>query len=294
MKRFKQFLIEQNEEVKCDINGICNVTRKYESAGNEEKILSIYPDSKGLPTIGHGHLITTDTPKIFSEVFAEEEKNSPGFISNILDKGGRMTPEQAERLFQRDVRVRLPEIKKMIPKFESFTPELQGELFSEYYRGMVPKSPNAVRLLNAGDYAGASKEYLDADDYRNAVRDKTGIATRMENLSKAMATELDRQKVNAIKTAPIKDKIAAAALEYAPAVLDMVSRIAEPIGGLPTASESKPQESESSSTTYVVKSGDNLTKISNNNKQLMDAIIKANNIKNPNLIKPGQKLIIPK
>ena len=65
MKTFKQFLIEQAEEVKCDINGICNVTRKYESAGNEEKILSIYPDSKGLKTIGHGHLITTDTPKIF-------------------------------------------------------------------------------------------------------------------------------------------------------------------------------------------------------------------------------------
>ena len=48
MKSFQQFLIEGAQQVQCDINGICKVIKEYESAGNEQKILSVYKDSKGL------------------------------------------------------------------------------------------------------------------------------------------------------------------------------------------------------------------------------------------------------
>jgi len=203
MKNFKQFLLEENQQIQCDVNGICKIIKSYESAGNEKKILSVYKDSKGFDTIGHGHLITKDSPKIFGEVFAEEEKVTPGFISGVLGGKKSLTPDQAEKLLQRDVKVRLPELKKLIPKFESYTPELQGELTSEYFRGMVTQSPNAVKMLNAGDFAGASKEFLNAKEYREAVAQKSGIATRMKNLSDSMASELDRQK--AIKDKKEKD-----------------------------------------------------------------------------------------
>lgn len=44
--------------------------------------------------------------------------------------------------------------------------------------------------------------------------------------------------------------------------------------------------------TYVVKTGDTLTKIANTYGTTVDALVKKNKIKNPNLIYPGQKLIV--
>ena len=44
MKTFKQYLAEENQNVQCDINGICKVIKGYESAGNEKKILGVYKD----------------------------------------------------------------------------------------------------------------------------------------------------------------------------------------------------------------------------------------------------------
>jgi LysM repeat protein len=103
--------------------------------------------------------------------------------------------------------------------------------------------------------------------------------------------------VTPTKTEPpsLTDKIVSTAVEYAPMVIDTFSKTAEPIGGFPQQSENKPKESTStpSTVTYTVKKGDNLNKIANNNKQKMDAIIKANNILDPNKIQIGQKLIIP-
>ena len=48
MKSFQQFLIEGAQQVQCDINGICKVIKEYESAGNEEKILSAEDKSMAL------------------------------------------------------------------------------------------------------------------------------------------------------------------------------------------------------------------------------------------------------
>lgn len=46
--------------------------------------------------------------------------------------------------------------------------------------------------------------------------------------------------------------------------------------------------------TYTVKSGDTLSKIAKQFGVTVDAIVKANNIANPSLIRPGQVLKIPK
>jgi LysM repeat protein len=45
--------------------------------------------------------------------------------------------------------------------------------------------------------------------------------------------------------------------------------------------------------TYTVKSGDTLSKIAKQFGVTVDALVKANNIANPNLIKLGQVLKIP-
>ena len=193
MKTFKEYLTEQNQQIKCDINGICKVIRDYESKGNEKKILGVYKDSKGLPTIGHGHLITKESGKIFGEVFADEHKKDPNFGRNVLGGRAKLTPEQAERLLQRDVTTRLPTIKRLAPEFESYSPELQAELASETFRGMTGKSPKAMAHIRAGKFEEAAKEYLNADEYRKSKAAGTGIAGRMDNFANALRKEASRR-----------------------------------------------------------------------------------------------------
>jgi GH24 family phage-related lysozyme (muramidase) len=185
MKSFQQFLTEANQKIQCDINGICKVIKQYESAGNEQKILSVYKDSKGLSTIGHGHLVTPQSPKIFAEL---------NISPDVLSGKAKLTPEQADKLLERDVKTRLPQVEKLVPNFNTYSSELQGQLASEQFRGMLGKSPSALKKLNAGDFSGASTEYLNAKDYRESVRDKTGIAPRMQSLADAIKTEPERQK----------------------------------------------------------------------------------------------------
>ncbi len=187
MKSFKNYLIE-NQQVKCDVNGICKVIRSYESAGNEEKILGVYKDSKGLPTIGHGHLITKDSPKVIGQVITDSNR-----VSQILAGKSKMTADEADSLLRKDVESRLPIVKKLAPDFETYSPELQAELASETFRGMTGKSPKAMEHLRAGRFEDAAKEYTNAKEYRESVRDKTGIAKRMDNLVNAIRMEGQRR-----------------------------------------------------------------------------------------------------
>ena len=185
MKSFQQFLIEGTQQVQCDINGVCKKLINYESAGNEEKILSVYKDSKGLDTVGHGHLVTAQSPKIFAEL---------NISPDVLTGKAKLTPEQANKLLERDVITRLPQVQKLVPNFSSYSSELQGEIASEQFRGMLGQSPKAVEKLNKGDYEGAATEYLNAKEYKDSVKNKTGIANRMQNLANAIRTEPERQK----------------------------------------------------------------------------------------------------
>jgi uncharacterized protein with von Willebrand factor type A (vWA) domain len=106
----------------------------------------------------------------------------------------KLTPQEADRLLERDVRTRLPQVQKLVPNFNNYSSELQAQLASEQFRGMLGKSPSALKKLSAGDFAGASTEYLNAKDYRESVKDKTGIAPRMQKLADAIRTEPERQK----------------------------------------------------------------------------------------------------
>jgi LysM repeat protein len=61
----------------------------------------------------------------------------------------------------------------------------------------------------------------------------------------------------------------------------------------PTAKPTAPATSSSGQRTYIVQRGDNLSKIAKQYGTTVDAIVRANNIRNRNLIYTGQKLIIP-
>lgn len=138
------------------VKNFSNFLKKYEGfdevarKGHKEKHL----------TIGHGHYGPDVKP------------------------GQRITREEADVLLQKDIRRRIPEIKGLIPKFNTFSPEAQIALFGEYYRGSLGGSPKTLEHINAGRFSEAAVEFLDNDEYRNRVKlNRAGIGPRMEYVS---------------------------------------------------------------------------------------------------------------
>ena len=132
--------------------------------------------------------IMKDEGKPFLEatkVFKDEKNFSIGYGRNNANvkKGDKITLEKAQENLAEDVKIRLEEIQDLIPNFRNLSDQLQLALFSEYYRGSVRQSPDTVKLINAGKFSEAAAEFLDNDEYRNAVeRGRRGIRKRMKRV----------------------------------------------------------------------------------------------------------------
>ena len=107
-----------------------------------------------------------------------------GHYGPDVKPGQRITEEEAGILLNKDVRRRIPEIKNLIPKFDSFPIKAQIALFGEYYRGSLKGSPETLKHINAGRFSEAAVEFLDNDEYRNRVKlNRPGIGPRMRTVS---------------------------------------------------------------------------------------------------------------
>lgn len=178
-----------------DLGAIKKMIVADESAGNEKKILSRYKDNRGLPTIGHGHLIDMKkSPKIFAEVFAAEHQTNPKFGEEVLSGKKSLTPNQVDRLADRDIADRMTAVVAAFPNFKTYSSDLQANIASEWFRGMMPSSKKTIMLINQGKWADASKEYLNSMDYRRAVKENSGVKTRMDRVSNAIGAEANRVK----------------------------------------------------------------------------------------------------
>ena len=87
-------------------------------------------------TIGHGH---------YGDDFKEGDK---------IDEAG------AEKLLRKDILERLPQIKRRIPKFDTYPPELRVRIVNSWFRGGLSGSPKTIRLINEGKYTEAATEFL--------------------------------------------------------------------------------------------------------------------------------------
>jgi len=175
-----------------DRDAIKATIKQDESAGNEKKILKVYTDSKGKPTIAHGHLITAESPKIFTTVFADEHKTNPNFGKDVLSGKTELTTDQTERLLDYDLDVRMGPITKAFPKFGTYSSDLQSGIASGWWTGMLPQSKNTISLINSGKWDEAGKEFINAKEYRNPSG--KGIRPRMDRLANTFRTEPTRQK----------------------------------------------------------------------------------------------------
>ena len=58
-----------------------------------------------------------------------------GHYGPDVKKGQRISRKDAGLLLQKDINRRIPEIRKLIPKFDSFPASAQTAIFGEFYRG---------------------------------------------------------------------------------------------------------------------------------------------------------------
>ncbi len=130
------------------------------------------------PTVAYGHKL--DAAEIKS-----------GEIYGINFKDG-LTDDEAEKIFQIDKREHLDRAKKMIPKYDTLSVNLQDQLMFATYRGSLGGSPAARKLINAGEYDKAADEFLDNAEYRKAKADGSGVAKRMEDVAQALRDEVRR------------------------------------------------------------------------------------------------------
>ena len=127
-----------------------------------------------------------------TKVFDDEKNFTIGYGRNnaSIKKGDKITVEQAQKNLAEDVKIRLEEIQDLIPNFSNLSDQLQLALFSEYYRGSVRQSPKTVKLINEGKFSEAAAEFLDNDEYRNAVdRGRRGIRKRMKKVFNLLRRE---------------------------------------------------------------------------------------------------------
>lgn len=138
---------------------------------NEGLKLMPYKDHKGIPTIGIGH-------KILS--------------GEDFSKG--ITKEDAKQLFYKDVKERVSIAKRIFPKFDSYPDYLKVALLDGVFRGDHKSKYRTTKLINAGKFADAAKEYLNHNDYRTSKKSNSGVWKRMERNSNALQKFASEQK----------------------------------------------------------------------------------------------------
>ena len=115
-----------------------------------------------------------------------------GHYGPDVKEGQTISKKDAALLFQKDIAERIPQIQKLIPKFDSFPASAQAAMFGEFYRGSLTKhkkrgSPNTIKLINQGKFEEAAKEFLRNNEYINRVElNRRGIGPRMENVSREL------------------------------------------------------------------------------------------------------------
>ena len=101
--------------------------------------------------------------------------------------GVGQTGEYIKKGFPAALQAKAKRAAQRIPSLGQLPENLQAELIQAEYRGDLGNSPTFLKLLNAGDYETAAKEFLDNDDYRRSVKDKTGVHKRMERVAASVA-----------------------------------------------------------------------------------------------------------
>lgn len=116
-----------------------------------------------------------------------------GFVPNVYKDtkgidtyGVGQTGEWIKKGFPAALQSKAKRTKQRIPMLDTLPETVQAELIQAEYRGDLGNSPTFLKLLNSGQFEAAAEEFLDNDDYRRSVKDKTGVHKRMERVAEAV------------------------------------------------------------------------------------------------------------
>lgn len=110
-----------------------------------------------------------------------------GHYGSDVKEGTVVTESQARDLLRKDIKKRIPQIKKSIKNFDSLSDDLKVEIAQSWFRGGISGSPKTIKLINEGKFEEAATEFLDNEEYRTT--ELGGVKTRMEALSTALRKE---------------------------------------------------------------------------------------------------------
>lgn len=161
-----------------DLKGDALIQRAFdyiassETSGDLYKYDRAYRDSKGLWTIGVGHLIGNGSD--------EDYKKSEFYKKELSDK-------EIKNMYIKELYQQLKRVLRFFPELYTYDPKLQVAILDGFYRGDLSGSPTAIQLIKKGKYKQAADEYLDNDEYKAAQRyiakykKPHGVQKRMSN-----------------------------------------------------------------------------------------------------------------
>lgn len=135
-----------------------------------------YKDSKGLLTVGVGHLV----PK------GQEKK----YV------GRKLSDAEVDDLFSRDLKAKTDLARKKLgDTFDKLPTPAKVAVVDGFFRGDLSGSPKALKLIKEGKLKEAADEYLDHAEYRKSVKSNEqgkphGVAKRMERNADALRRAL--------------------------------------------------------------------------------------------------------
>ena len=172
--------IDIGDEDSPDLSASLDIRPRFAGLAETNKFLKKVKEEEGKPFLEA--TIATEGEKNYTIGYGRSNKN--------IKKGDKITLEQANQYLEEDVNIRIKEIQNAIPNFNNFSENLQLALFYEWYRGSLVQSPRTRKLINQGKLKEAADEFLNNDEYRDAVkRKRSGIREGMENVAKALREE---------------------------------------------------------------------------------------------------------
>jgi GH24 family phage-related lysozyme (muramidase) len=140
---------------------------------NEGVKNQVYYDTKNLPTVGIGHLLSKRDVARYA--------------------GRQLSNDEIEQLFARDLDTKEAAARSRLGNdvFERMPDELKASVLDGFFRGDLSGSPKTIELLKAGKYTKAADEYLNNLEYKASVAlnrsgKAHGVAGRMERNAAVM------------------------------------------------------------------------------------------------------------
>ena len=152
---------------------------------------TVYRDTKGLLTVGIGHLIKRGDKELFEDLFGDNFD-----YTNLINGRAGLTDAEVNALFEHDLSNKLATVHRQITNFNSFPYYVQIAIVDGYFRGDLPGSPKALGHINAGRWDEVADEYLDNNEYRasKAMGERHGVWQRMDRNAQAYSHYADLVK----------------------------------------------------------------------------------------------------